>query len=60
MDDKTFARRALSEAQVQLIPASLMQGGEGYCRISYATNIDNIREGCRRLRQWLENITEGQ
>ncbi|HIO94281.1 MAG TPA: aminotransferase class I/II-fold pyridoxal phosphate-dependent enzyme [Candidatus Poseidoniales archaeon] len=58
MDDRTFARRALSEAQVQLVPASLMQGGEGYCRISYAASIDDIREGCRRLREWLAELSE--
>jgi aspartate/methionine/tyrosine aminotransferase len=56
MDDKTFARRALEEADVQLIPASLMPGGEGFCRISYATNIPNIIEGCKRLREWLERV----
>ena len=56
LDDKTFARRALEEAQVQLVPASLMQGGEGFCRISYATSILNIQEGCRRLREWLAKI----
>ncbi|MDP7001778.1 MAG: pyridoxal phosphate-dependent aminotransferase [Candidatus Poseidoniaceae archaeon] len=56
MDDKTFARRALEEAKVQLVPASLMQGGDGYCRISYATSVPNIREGCKRLRTWLAEI----
>jgi aspartate/methionine/tyrosine aminotransferase len=56
MDDKTFARRALEEADVQLIPASLMPGGEGFCRISYATNIPNIIEGCKRLREWLVRV----
>ena len=53
MDDITFATRALNEAKVQLIPGSLMDGGENLCRISYATNIENIKEGCRRLKEWL-------
>jgi len=53
MDDITFATRALNEAKVQLIPGSLMEGGNGLCRISYATSIENIKEGCRRLKKWL-------
>ncbi|SVE35293.1 uncharacterized protein METZ01_LOCUS488147, partial [marine metagenome] len=56
MSSIEFAERALSEAQVQLIPCSLMPHGEGMCRISYATNIANIKEGCRRLRNWLSGL----
>jgi len=33
-----------------------MPGGEGFIRISYATSEDNINEGVRRLKQWLEQI----
>jgi len=53
MSDVEFATRALQEAQVQLIPGSLMQGGDGLVRISYATSMENIKEGCRRLSIWL-------
>lgn len=56
MSDVEFATRALEEAQVQLIPGSLMQGGEGLVRISYATSMENIREGCRRLSEWLNSL----
>ncbi|MCS5533914.1 MAG: pyridoxal phosphate-dependent aminotransferase [Candidatus Poseidoniaceae archaeon] len=56
MSDVEFATRALEEAQVQLIPGSLMEGGEGLVRISYATSMENIREGCRRLNAWLNQI----
>jgi aspartate/methionine/tyrosine aminotransferase len=56
MDDVEFATRALQEAQVQLIPGSLMQGGEGLVRISYATSMENIKEGVRRLKAWLSNL----
>ena len=51
-----FAQRALSEAKVQLIPGSLMDGGEGFIRISYATTPDNIREGVKRLSTWLNTL----
>jgi aspartate/methionine/tyrosine aminotransferase len=56
MSDVEFATRALQEAQVQLIPGSLMEGGEGLVRISYATSMENIREGCRRLSVWLNSL----
>ncbi len=56
MDDMTFAKRALEEARVHLIPGSLMEEGEGLVRISYATSIENIDEGCSRLRTWLNNL----
>ena len=55
MTDIEF-NRALQEAQVQLIPGSLMQGGEGFVRISYATSMENIKEGVRRLSEWLNNL----
>ena len=56
MTDVEFATRALQEAKVQLIPGSLMQGGEGLVRISYATSMENIHEGVRRLNEWLSNL----
>jgi len=52
MNDIEFADRAL-EAGVQLIPASLIKGGEGFIRISYATEESEIIEGLRRVRAWL-------
>ncbi len=56
MDDLTFAKRALEEARVHLIPGSLMEKGEGLVRISYATSIKNIEEGCKRLKVWLNQL----
>ena len=56
MTDIEFADRALSEARVQVIPGSLMQGGEGLVRLSYATSLENIREGIERLNSWLSNL----
>ena len=55
MSDIEFATEALEEAQVQVIPGSLMKGGEGLIRVSYATSLENIHEGVRRLREWLES-----
>lgn len=52
MSDIEFADGAL-KAGVQLIPASLISGGEGFVRISYAASEDNIIEGIARLKKWL-------
>ena len=52
MSDIEFANGAL-EAGVQLIPASLITGGEGFVRISYASDEEIINEGLIRLKKWL-------
>jgi aspartate/methionine/tyrosine aminotransferase len=52
MSDIEFANGAL-EAGVQLIPASLITGGEGFVRVSYAADEDAIHEGLRRLKSWI-------
>lgn len=54
MTDIEFATLALEHAKVQVIPGSLMKGGEGLIRISYATSLENIHEGVHRLKTWLE------
>lgn len=56
MSDIEFARRALEEAKVQVIPGSLMIGGENLIRLSYATSLDDLEEGIHRLRIWLNAI----
>ena len=30
------------------------KGGEGYIRLSYATSMDNIKEGLKRLKQYVK------
>tara|TARA_B110000444_G_scaffold63823_1_gene59777 strand:- start:2177 stop:3307 length:1131 start_codon:yes stop_codon:yes gene_type:complete len=52
MTDVEFADGAL-QAGVQLIPASLITGGEGFVRVSYAADEEVILEGLRRLKKWL-------
>lgn len=52
LSDVEFAERAM-EAGVQLIPASLITGGEGFIRVSYAASEEDIIEGIRRLKSWL-------
>ena len=55
MTDIEFAEQALSQAKVQVIPASLMEAGEGLIRFSGSTSEEQIREGVERLRRWLES-----
>ncbi len=53
MDATTFAKRAMEEALVQVIPLDALPGGEGYVRLSYAAEDSAIEEGLKRLRDWL-------
>ncbi|MBO58414.1 MAG: aspartate aminotransferase [Euryarchaeota archaeon] len=54
MDSTTFATRALKEAKVQLIPGGLIDGGEGFVRISYACDEESLKEGLARIEEWLK------
>jgi aspartate/methionine/tyrosine aminotransferase len=56
MTDIEFATRALDEAKVQVIPGSLMLGGDNLIRMSYATSLEDLKEGIRRLKTWLNQI----
>lgn len=56
MDSTTFATRALAEAKVQLIPGGILEGGEGFVRISYACDEATLIEGLDRLSTWLATI----
>ncbi len=56
MNDVEFATRALDEAKVQVIPGSLMLGGDNLIRLSYAASLEDLEEGIRRLRTWLNGI----
>ena len=56
MDSITFATRALAEAKVQLIPGGILEGGEGFVRISYACDEETLREGLSRIEKWLASL----
>ena len=54
--DWTF--RLLEEAGVAVAPGvDFGSGGEGYIRISYANSLDQIEEGIRRMRRFLERTS---
>lgn len=50
-----LAWQILNECQVALTPGiDFGAGAEGYLRFCYATDLENIKEGCRRLENWLK------
>jgi aspartate/methionine/tyrosine aminotransferase len=51
MSSEEFADFMLQEAKVALLPGTNFGGyGEGYVRLSYATNLQNIQEGIKRMK----------
>jgi aspartate/methionine/tyrosine aminotransferase len=56
MDSTTFATKALTDAKVQMIPGGLLDGGEGFVRISYACDENTLIEGLDRIAKWLSSI----
>jgi len=52
-DSLALVNRILDEAHVSLAPGiDFGPGGEGFVRVSYATSIEQLREGVARLAQW--------
>ncbi|MBN2097440.1 MAG: pyridoxal phosphate-dependent aminotransferase [Candidatus Omnitrophica bacterium] len=56
LDSLEFAQRLLKEAKVAVVPGVVF-GRDDYVRLSFATSIDEIREGTLRVKNWLENIS---
>lgn len=55
MHDVEFCMKLLEEALVATVPGSAF-GAEGYARLSYATSMENLREGCDRLEQFCAKL----
>ncbi len=52
-DSLELSSRLLEEAGVACAPGvDFGQGGEGFLRFSYATSMERLEEGVRRLREW--------
>lgn len=55
-DSHELAFDILENAHVAVTPGvDFGEGGEGYLRFSYATSISNIKEGIRRIGQYIDN-----
>ncbi len=53
LDSVTFARRLLKEAEIVVVPG-IAFGRDDYIRLSFATGIEQIEEGMRRMKNWVE------
>ncbi len=49
----TVAKRILDEVNVAVIPGDGF-GAEGYLRLTFCTSQERIREGVRRIKEWIE------
>jgi len=57
MTSEQFADFALEKAKVALLPGtSFGEYGQGYIRLTYATSLENIKEGIKRLETALKNL----
>lgn len=53
-----LALNILKEVKVVTLPGTAFpdRGGEGYLRLSFATNVENIKEGIARIKEYVESI----
>ncbi|MCI8465945.1 MAG: pyridoxal phosphate-dependent aminotransferase [Lachnospiraceae bacterium] len=57
LSSEAFATRLLEEKHVGLVPGTgFGASGEGFVRISYATSTENIREGIRRIEEFVKEL----
>ncbi|HUJ90093.1 MAG TPA: aminotransferase class I/II-fold pyridoxal phosphate-dependent enzyme, partial [Syntrophorhabdales bacterium] len=58
LDSMVFVQRALREAKVALTPGydfGLFRA-DSHVRFSFANHLEELREGCRRLDDWLQTL----
>ncbi len=57
LTSEEFCNRLLQEQHVAVIPGNAFgASGEGHVRISYSYSMQHLREACRRMRIFLENL----
>ena len=57
LSSREFAMRLLKEKHVVVVPGTgFGEGGEGFVRLAYATSEENIREGLRRMKEFVESL----
>ncbi len=54
-DSMTFADTLLKTKKVAVVPGVAFEA-EGYCRLSYATSMDNIRRGLDRIAEFVSEL----
>lgn len=54
---RDFAIRLLQEKHTVVVPGTgFGEGGEGFVRLSYATSEENIREGLKRIKEFVDSL----
>jgi len=57
LNDEDFANNLLNEERVAIVPGSAFgAGGEGFCRISYATAYSKLEEALRRIERFKNRL----
>lgn len=57
LSSRDFAIRLLQEKRVVVVPGTgFGDGGEGFVRLAYATSEENIREGLKRIKEFVESL----
>ena len=57
MDAETFARDLLQKVRGIVVPGEAFgESGKRYVRLSFATSMENIREGTRRIAQYMKTL----
>jgi len=57
LSSREFAIRLLKEKHCVVVPGTgFGEGGEGFVRLSYATSEENIREGLKRIKEFVESL----
>ena len=57
LTSRDFAIRLLQEKHTVVVPGTgFGEGGEGFIRLSYATSEENIKEGLRRIREFVSGL----
>ncbi len=54
-DSVSLAEKLLAEANVAVVPGSAF-GDDRYIRLSYATSLENIKEGMERIKGFIEKV----
>ena len=57
MTSDEFANRLLREEKLAVVPGTAFgASGEGFVRISYAYSIENLKEGLKRIKHFIQNL----
>jgi aminotransferase len=57
LDEETFAEKLLYEERVAIVPGTAFgAGGEGFCRVSYATSYEKLEEAMRRIERFMNKL----